>query len=68
LGQANEGAVNITIDDAVAETVPPDSTFRVQRSFTTAAMESRNVQVAIRAASMHGTVSIASIPAIPVRR
>ena len=68
LGQANEGAVSITIDGAVAETAPPDSTFREQRAFTTAGMESRNVQLAIRASSTHGTVNVASVPAAPLAR
>jgi hypothetical protein len=66
LGQANEGQVNIRIDGAVAETPPIDSTFRVQSSFSTSGIESKPIRIDIRAASVHGTVNIASIPAAPL--
>lgn len=68
LGQANEGQVNIAIDGGVAEAAPTDSSFRTRRSSSTAGIESRTVRFAIRAASVHGTVNIASIPAAPLTR
>ena len=67
LGQANEGTVNIGLDGGVAETLP-DSGFRVQHSFGTRDFESRSVQITIRAASTHGSVKVASIPAAPLPR
>ena len=66
--RANDRAVNIAIARAVAETVPPDSAFRLQRSCSTAGIDSGSVRLTVRAASTHGTVSIASIPAAPLAR
>jgi hypothetical protein len=66
LGQSNEGQVGIAIDGGVAIAAAGDSTFRVQRAMSTGGFEAKATRVEIRAASGHGTVNIASIPAAPL--
>jgi hypothetical protein len=68
IGQANVGRVNIGIDGGVADSVPVDSTFRVQRAMRSPALERSVVRVEVRASSTHGTVHIASIPSAPLMR
>jgi hypothetical protein len=65
-GLANDGGVSIMIYGATEIAAPGDSAFKVQRSFTSNDLESRNVRVVIRAASTHGAVRIASMPAAPL--
>ncbi len=65
-GESNTGRVRLTLDGAAPEDSTGDASFRVRRTSSTMAFDTKRARIDIRASSATGNVNIASIPAAPL--
>lgn len=66
LGESNSGRVTVMINDGVPSDPVGESAFRTRRFVSTAGYDTKQVRLALRAASSSGNVNIGSIPAAPL--
>jgi hypothetical protein len=66
LGESNGGTVRVGVDGGVTRDSTGNATFRVRREVESPDFDRATVRLAIRAASVPGNVTIASVPAAPL--